>query len=84
MNWTPSQKRICSLARQRCFTGNFRTEMDGTPMAGNGKHTTEQKMVMTGGWFMIVYDDRNGGFHSHGATPIAGWFKRWKILLKLG
>jgi hypothetical protein len=23
-------------------------------------------------------------FHSHGATPIAGWFKNWKILLKLG
>ena len=23
-------------------------------MTGNGNHTTEQKMVMTGGWFIIV------------------------------
>ena len=22
-------------------------------------------------------------FHSHGGTPIAGWFKNWKILLKI-
>ena len=25
---------------------------------------------------------RNGGFQSHGGTPIAGWFISWKILLK--
>jgi hypothetical protein len=23
-------------------------------MTGNGKHTTNQKMVMTGGWFIIL------------------------------
>ena len=29
-----------------------------------------------GGWFLKV---RYGGFHSHGGTPIGGWFISWKI-----
>ena len=37
--------------------------------------------MMVNHWLIMVIIGDNGGFHSHGGTPIYGWFVR-KIPLK--